>query len=247
MKLKIIGSLLLIICSLVVSAQEVEKTEKQKKDKSDRYGRDIEKLTLKKRGPNLDHYGHLYLGYGFIIGESERDSAEIIDGKSSAFSLGWLSKWRISRWYELGFDVTYHLSSYHIDQDSSKIVPNRVLHKKEKIVFNNIQVQPFQRIKLRNRYHSTGMFIDFGGYFGYNYRVKNQTVERDRHPQAGRTKTVHLRLKYTEDFEYGAFARIGFNRLMIYGRYRFSELFTTKSGLPDLPIYQVGIMIGIHQ
>lgn len=208
---------------------------------------EYEDLILKKRGPNKDRYGHLYLGYGFLLGDSDGDSAEIRNYQSSSFSLGWLSKWRINKWYELGFDVTYHYSSFHLVQDSSKRIPNRILHKREKMVFNNIQVVPFQRFKFKNKHHSTGTFIDLGGYAGYNYRVKNQSTERNRAPGAGKTRTVNLDLDYTQDFSYGLIARFGLNRVVFYGRYRLSDLFTPAADLPELPRFDVGILIGIHQ
>lgn len=216
-------------------------------EKEDKYGRDLEELTLKKKGPNLDRYNHLFFGYGLIVGESESDSASIISGKSSTFNLGWLWKWRLNKLSEVGFDISYHYSSFHLEQDSSKIVPNPIIHKREKLVFNNLQLTAFHRLKFRNRYHSTGTFLDFGAYFGWNYRIKNQTVERNRAPGAGKTKTVNLDLQYTEDFSYGAMARVGFNRFVFFSRYRFSDLFTDESDLPELPPLEIGINIGIHQ
>jgi hypothetical protein len=233
-----ISLLSLLFCLSVTQAQENE---------VDQYGRDIDELTLKKRGPNLDRYSHIFLGYGFLIGPSESDSAETIGGSSSSFMLGYLFKWRLTKWYELGFSATYHYSSFHLKQDSSKIVPDRRLHKQEKIVFNNIQLAPFQRFKLRNRYHSTGTFIDLGIYAGYHYRTKHQTRENNRTPNTSRTRTVNLGLKYTEEFSYGVLARVGFNRLMFYGRYRFSDLFKESEDLPELPRFEVGLKIGIHQ
>lgn len=206
-----------------------------------------EDLILKKRGPNKDRYGHLYIGYGFLLGDSDSDSAQIKNYQSSSFSLGWLSKWRINKWYELGFDVTYYYSSFHLVQDSFKIIPNKILHKREKMVFNNIQIVPFQRFKFRNKHHSTGTFLDLGGYAGYNYRIKNQSTERNKAPGAGKTKTVNLNLDYTQDFSYGLIARIGLNRVVFYGRYRLSDLFTPSSDLPELPRFDVGFLIGIHQ
>lgn len=231
------------LASLPLSAQEEGQTEED----TDNYGRDLEDLTLKKRGPNLDRYGHLFIGYGFILGESETDSASIIPLTSSTFTLGWLSKWRLNRWYELGFDLNYQYSSFKLEQDSSKIVPNRILHKREKLVFNRLEVAPFQRFKFRNRYHSTGTFLDLGIYFGYNYRIKHQTVERDRLPGASKTRTVSFGLDYTEDLTYGLMARIGFNRFIFYARYRYSDLFTDSSDLPELPRFNVGLKLGIHQ
>src|SRR5690606_42107544 len=89
--------------------------------------------------------------------------------------------------------------------------------------------------------------IYLGIYGGYNYRVKHQTLERNNTPGAGKTKTVNTRLTFTEDFNYGLLARIGFNRVVFYGRYRWSSLFTDKSGFAELPRYEVGVRFGLHQ
>ena len=237
MNSKFIIFFLFLLSSATVSAQENEVTGPNEEDH----------IILKKRGPNLDHYGHLYFGYGFLFGDSDTDSAQIRNGTSSSFSLGWLTKYRINSWYELGFDVSYHYTSFHIKQDSFKILPNPILHKREKLVFNNLQIIPFQRFKMKNKHHSTGIFFDLGGYAGWNYRIKHQTVERNNVPGAGRTKTVNQKLSYTQDFNYGAIARIGFNRVVFYGRYRISDLFTPSSNLPELPRFEVGLTLGIHQ
>ena len=233
--------LLLLLSASQSNAQET------KGEEADKYGRDLEELTLKKRGPNLDRYGQIFIGYGFIVGPSENDSATTIPVSSSTFTLGWLSKWRINRWYELGFDVAYQYSSFKLEQDSSKIVPSTTLYKKEKLVFNRIEIAPFQRFKFRNRYHSTGTFLDMGVYFGYNYRIKHQTREDDQVPGSSTSRTINLGLDYTEDINYGVMARLGFNRFIFYARYRFSDLFTEDSNLPELPRYNVGLKIGIHQ
>lgn len=213
---------------------------------ADPYGRDLNALRLKKRGLNQDKYGHLFVGYGLISGV-DRDSAELEYARSSAFTFGYLWKWRLNKWAEGGFDVAYHYSTFHLKQDSTKIVPNRQLHKREKIVFNALQVSPFFRLKLRNRYSSNGTFVDLGGYAGYQFRVANHTIERNRAPGAGKTRSINVDLDYVRRYSYGVLMRLGFNRLIFYGRYRLSELFTKESELPDLPEFEVGLKIGIHQ
>tara|TARA_B100001109_G_C18854535_1_gene470988 strand:+ start:583 stop:1323 length:741 start_codon:yes stop_codon:yes gene_type:complete len=230
---------LLLVSALAVSAQEEENIDK--------YGRNLEELTIRKRGPNLDHYSHIFLGYGYIIGPSEKDSADVRGYKSSTFMLGYLFKWRLAKFSEIGFSATYHYSSFHLKQDSMKAVPTKQLHRKEKIVFNNIQLAPFHRIKLTNKHHSNGTFIDMGGYFGYHYRTKHQTRENNLNTGARRTRTVNLGLKYVDDFSYGLLARIGFNRIMLYARYRISNHFTPSSDLPELPRFEAGLKLGIHQ
>ena len=44
---------------------------------NDPYGRDLDSMTLIKRGPNQDRYSHLFLSYGFI-GGLDNDSSEVI-------------------------------------------------------------------------------------------------------------------------------------------------------------------------
>lgn len=213
---------------------------------TDPYGRDLDALTLIKRGPNQDKYSHLFLSYGFVSG-LDNDSSEVIFGKSGSFSVGYLWKWRLSKWSEIGFDIAYHRSAFHIVQDSSKTMPNNVLHKKEKLVFNSLMTAPFVRFKLVNKIHSNGTFIDLGGFAGWQYDVRHKTLEKQPNPGAGKTKTLDTRLDYKRDYTYGLLARVGFNRFVFYGRYRLSELFTDKSGFNDLPILEFGMRLGIHQ
>ena len=67
-------------------------------DSTDKYDRNLKALTLHKKGPNLDYYGHPFIGYGFIAGQSN-DSAQLKYGKSSAFNIGYLWKWRMAKWF----------------------------------------------------------------------------------------------------------------------------------------------------
>ena len=122
-----------------------------------------------------------------------------------------------------------------------------MLHRKEKIIFNSLQTSPFIRIKLRNRFHSNGTFFDLGGFAGWQYNVKHETVENNLTAGAGKTRTVNTDLNYTQDYTYGVLARVGLNRFIFYGRYRLSTIFTEESNFDDLPEYEVGIKIGIHQ
>jgi hypothetical protein len=215
-------------------------------NENDRYGRDLEALTLNKRGPNQDKYSHLFLSFGFVSG-IDLDSSEVIYLKSGSFSVGYLWKWRLAKWSEVGFDLAYHRSAYHIVQDSSKMIPNNQLHKKEKLVFNSIMASPFVRIKLVNRVHSNGTFIDLGGFVGWQYDVRHKTLENISNPGASKTKTLDTQLDYTRDYTYGLLARIGFNRFVFYGRYRMTNLFTDESGFNNLPQLEFGMRLGIHQ
>ena len=212
----------------------------------DEFGRDLDEMTLLKNGPNKDKYSHLFVSYGFLLGEPESDSASIIYGKSSTFQIGILFKWRMKKWMELGFDVSYHYAAFHLQQDSSKVIPNRQIHDKGKMLFNDLMLTPFVRIKLKNKYHSTGTFVDLGGFAGFTYRAVHYTIDYHHAPNSHRTKMRDIRLDYNQDYSYGVMARLGFNRIIFYGKYRLSDLFKEKYGYPELPRIEAGLMIGLH-
>src|SRR5690554_6559680 len=99
---KYFTTLFIFLIGLSVYAQEL-----------DEYGRDLEVLTLKKKGLNKDHYNHFFLSYGFLVGETASDSAKTLKPGSSTFQLGYLFKWRMSNWYELDRKST-RLNSSHV-------------------------------------------------------------------------------------------------------------------------------------
>lgn len=212
----------------------------------DEYGRDLDGMTLLKSGPNKDKYTHIFVSYGFLLGDAESDSAKIIYGKSSTFQVGLLFKWRMAKLLELGFDISYHYSAFHLVQDSSKLIPNSILHDKGKMLFNNLMLTPFARIKLKNKYHSTGTYIDLGAFAGFTYRAVHYNIDYNLVPNSHRTKTRDIRLDYNNIYTYGLMGRFGFNRLIFYGRYRLSDLFKEEFGYPELPRYEVGLMVGFH-
>lgn len=223
--------------SVALSAQE---------EGIDEYGRDLDGMSLLKSGPNKDKYTHIFVAYGFLLGDPESDSAKIIYGKSSTFQVGLLFKWRMAKLLELGFDLSYHYSAFHLQQDSSKVIPNSVLHDKGKMLFNNLMLTPFARIKFKNKYHSTGTFLDLGGFAGFTYRAVHYTIDYNLVPNSHRTKMRDIRLAYNKWYSYGLMARLGFNRIIFYGKYRMSDLFKAKFDYPELPRYEVGLMIGFH-
>src|SRR5690606_16514896 len=116
----------------------------------------------------------------------------------------------------------------------------------EKMLFNNLMLTPFVRLKLKNKYHSTGTFIDLGAFAGFTYRAVHYSIDYNYVPNSHRTKMRDIRLDYNQVYAYGLMGRIGFNRVILYGKYRMSDLFKAEYGYPELPRYEAGLMIGFH-
>ncbi len=231
-----------IIILLFLSINLVAQTEN-----IDEYNRNLDELTIPKKGPNKKKYTHAFLSYGFIIGASEGDSSAIKYGNSTAFSVGFRSKYRLTNFYEIGFEVAYLRTRYLPVQDSLKNIPNNIQHDKEMLALNALDVAVFNRFKFKNKVHSAGIFLDLGAYADWNYRTVHYTKNNDLIKTAERTVVKNYQLDYMLNYAYGVNARIGFNRLAIDFRYRLSDVFDNKANYGELPNMVIALQLGLHQ
>lgn len=211
---------------------------------------DLETDTLEdKRGPNLKNFSHMYFGYGFVVGPAEATGSEVAYGKSTDFNVGFRYKRRISNLYALGFDLAYGVTSFNLKQQQGKLLPDTILHESEKINFNHFGLMIYNRFNFGKRGNVLGNYIDLAAYGNYEFSVKHIYTERHLKPNAANaniTKVVNRQLTYTNPFNYGVQARLGFNRYVFYGSYRLSELFKSEFIYPELPRLIIGLQIGLH-
>jgi hypothetical protein len=217
------------------------------KEEVDEYNRNLDDLTIPKRGPNKAKYTHAFLAYGFIVGDAEGDSSAIKYGNSSTFSVGFRSKYRLSNFYELGFEFSYLRTRYLPVQDSLKNLPNTTQHDMEMLANNALEFLVFNRFKFKNKEHSAGIFLDLGAYANWNYRNVHYTKDEDITPGSGRTVVKNYFLDYMNDYAYGVSARLGFNRFAIDFRYRLSDVFDSKAKYGEMPNMVVALQLGLHQ
>lgn len=200
-------------------------------------------------GPNLKNFSHFYTAFGIIAGAPHGYGTNIRYGNSSDFNTGFRYKRKLSNFYSLGFDLGYGLTSFKLKQDSTKILPNAKLHYNEKINFNHLKLILYNRFNFGKRGNHIGNFIDIAAYGDWEFSVKH--IYTDKHPllnvdNATTTKVVNTGLAYTNPFNYGVQTRIGFNRYVLYGSYRLSELFKDPFSYPELPRLIIGFQISMH-
>lgn len=214
---------------------------------------DVNKDTLSPAsGPNMKNYTHSYFRYGFVLGKST-PGAEIKTGNSNEVSFGVRYKRRLANFYALGADFFYNNINYHLKQDSAKIFPTPALHKKEKLAYNNFGLELYNRINFGKRGNIIGNYFDFGGYGEWGFIIKHFYRDELAVAQAGASvrEVTNRRLLYTNELNYGAVARIGFNRYSVYGKYRLSDIvkesYLNETGFfyPELPRFIVGVEIGL--
>ena len=235
---KAIALITITILALNVFAQQVIMEQKVTKD-----------TVPSDFGPNLKNFSHFYTAFGIIAGAPEGYGATIRYGNSSDFNMGFRYKRKLSNFYSMGFDLGYGLTSFKLKQDLTKIFPNAKLHHKEKIHFNHLRLTLYNRFNFGKRGNYIGNFLDIAAYGDWEFSAKH--IYFDKHPllnndNASAAKVINTGLAYTNPFNYGVQTRIGFNRYVLYGSYRLSELFKDQFSYPELPRLVIGLQISMH-
>lgn len=196
-------------------------------------------------GPNQRNYINGFIAFGFILGPSENQGSAIRYGCSNHFEIGLRYKLKLCNHYALGTDLSYNSHTYSIKQATEKTFPDKVLHDKESYTDHAVELSIFQRINYGRRGNYTGNFIDMGAWGSYTFAAVNFTKDKLESGNVIKTKISHL--NYPEELGYGFLLRFGFNRYVIYGKYRMSNIFEKSCTYAELPRYVAGIQIGLHR
>jgi hypothetical protein len=202
-------------------------------------------IVVEKFGPNLKRFGHFYFGAGFIFGKPDSVGSETVAGLSMNYMLGFRYKIKLTNWFALGGDLALSTYSFRVKQDSSKAIPNNIIHDKEKISLGDLGANAFLRFNFGKRGNRIGNFLDLGGYA--DLTISGRHYYKDKMDNKNVIETTISHLNYLNAYNYGAMARIGFNRYVIYGSYRLSDIFEGSYKYPELPRITIGLQIGIHK
>ncbi|MCF6240231.1 MAG: hypothetical protein L3J74_02660 [Bacteroidales bacterium] len=218
---------------------------------------DVRKLDFQmpSSGPNYKNFHQLYLNYLLIIPMNEDNEVETNMGKSGIFTIGWRYKRKLSEWFAWGTGLSYANAQYSIKQNAAKQIPNNILHDKEKLKYNNVNLEAYIRFNFGKRGNIIGKFIDLGGYGGYAMTVKHfyeDAADKNSPPSyAGKIKVNEKDLSYVNHLNYGFIARMGVNRWVISASYRLSDLLSDdyKAMVGDVyfPRLAIGLEMGLHK
>ncbi len=212
------------------------------------FHKDVKDTTMGKVGPNLKNFHHFYIGFGFIGGDNNGAGNDIVLGKSTNFVFGYRYKLKICKHYAIGYDLAFNSYTFALEQKKGKIFPDTILHnKKETFSYYNVGLSPYMRFNYGRRGNSIGKFIDLGAYGDWTYTAR--TFAKDKVENGNIVKITTSNLKYINSFNYGALVRIGFNRWVIFGSYRLSDIFKTSDtyNFSELPRTTLGLQVGIHK
>jgi Outer membrane protein beta-barrel domain len=189
-------------------------------------------------GKNRFFYMHNTIGYGVnILNQSNAYETELPG--SGNFMFGYTFKWKVSNFFAFGFDLMWNSYDYQLKQDDNKLFPDSLTHDKQKIMFNDISVSPYIRINFDvKRGNYLGYYLDLGGYGAFHLNRKLYT--KDILSSEEVSKTYISKYKALEKYNYGLYARLGFNTVTVFAKYRMSELLI-ENGVNDLPPLTVGL------
>jgi len=189
-------------------------------------------------GPNRRHYGHFLFNFGSSIDAGDA-GARIVQPRLDQFSFGYRYKLRLFQHLALGLDAALTSFDYRLQQKAGKILPDTVLHNKERMLFTVLNGGAYMRINVGRRGNQLGNYLDLGGYGGLT--VSHTHYTKDKLPDGSTVRMRRNRLDYYQLFNYGVTARIGYKKLIVFGRYRLSDMFYADKNLPELPRISAGI------
>jgi len=198
---------------------------------------------IEKRGPNRKHYRHSYMNFGSCIDAGE-NGAQVKQPRIDHFTFGVRYKRRLAEHFALGYDINYTINDYALKQQIGKKIPSDLLNKRERMIFNIFEGALFARINIGRRGNQLGKFIDLGGYGSVTVAHTHFTLNTLDDGSNVRTRTNGL--KYFQRFNYGVNARLGMNKLAIFGQYRMSDMFYSNWDFAELPRILAGIEFNLR-
>ena len=181
----------------------------------------------------------------------EKSGAKTDFVRSWEYSFGYRYKLKLLSFYAVGLDaglryVRYRIEDEKLIYDPSKPLTMASITDKFSVGISSLGLEAYNRINIGPRGNTLGQYIDIGFRGEWNYATREIIKQKlESTDLAERMRTVNRGLKYIESFSTLVTARIGYNKLSLFGYYRLSDLFKHKYGLVELPSVIIGIQIKI--
>ncbi|PKP22459.1 MAG: hypothetical protein CVU05_03705 [Bacteroidetes bacterium HGW-Bacteroidetes-21] len=211
-----------------------------------------------KWGKNRQNFIHLYFGYSMfadnfsdIYTDQFFIQAPNLKWLSSHdFTIGLRYKLKITSFYAMGLDLGWNNKTFSIEQESDKSFPTPIVHNKEKIYYNTMSLEYFNRINFDRRGNKIGKFLDIGAYGFVCIGSVHYTMDILENMNSGYSTKTEVK-NYSPDYlvknGYGLSARLGINNFVLTARYRMSDLIKEKYNFfPEFPRLEAGIQFSIH-
>jgi hypothetical protein len=220
---------------------------------------DVEEQYKGTKGPNMRHYGHFYLGGGFVVDFDEEPGTEIKWWRSGQFVFGYRYKLKLLSFYALGLGVRFTSTQYFFEGKgkNSYDILNPLTYNLERdrhyLLNNGIGLEAYQRINVGRRGNTLGKYLDTGIWSQWNIGNVEDILIRpeDDDVPSRRIRIKNRQLTYVESIAYGVTVRIGFNKFLVYGNYRLSDHFKKEItenypvDIPELSRLSLGVQVAL--
>jgi hypothetical protein len=211
--------------------------------------KNVDEQYQEKRGPNMRQYGHFYEGLAIVVPYNNLSGATTKFGRSASMVFGYRYKLKLLSFYAIGFDISTQFVRYGIKGEDSlavNLTANPLSQasqvKKLSLSVASFGAEAYNRINIGKRGDFLGNYIDLGIKGEWNYGrkliIKNEAVSGDYYEK---NRIVQRNLNFIEKFSTLVTARIGINKVCIYGNYRISDLITKGYLTPELPPLIAGV------
>jgi hypothetical protein len=197
-----------------------------------------------RHGQNLPRFSQLYAQGGFVAGPDEA-GARIKYGNSMDFAIGFRTKYKLSGFYSLGWELELRGILYRLVQDSGKVVPNTLLNERELLSVSVVQVGIYQRFNFDpKRGNHMGTYLDLGASAGYQVM---QNILRNKLPDGSVANSSITKVPYDNNLSLRLNVRLGHGHAALYGSWVLTDQFKSSYGFPELPRLTVGLELGLYQ
>lgn len=203
-------------------------------------------------GPNKTHYVYAYFNFLFATPPEEGNDADIFYGKSHSISYGVRYRFKIAGFFAIGTGVNYTYYVWHFKQSDTKKIPTSIIYDKEKLKINTLEADIFLRFNFGK--NKKGNFADIGGYADRDFYDKRQFSNfiNLTNPDGFATYTgINSKLNYLNKINCGAELRVGSGNVVLFGKYRLTDMFTpdykTSVSPTELPRLMIGFEIGFNK
>lgn len=194
---------------------------------------------------------NVYTGpsYLFYLGNTEGDGADILPIKTFSFNYGIDFQYNFARFMATGLGFYYKYDAFVLDQSESKIMPDAVLHDKQRYMLSGFSPEIFIRfypapdskesLQVRPAFYAN--FIGARTLYVRDYALGSLDFEF--------SETYYKRLEYVSNFEYGLSFSAGYSFFSLKAAYRLSDIFTPefKEDLPvEFPRLSLGLSINLN-
>lgn len=194
-------------------------------------------------GANQKHYLNLFIGTGFVAGNSEGDIA-VRYPNSTEFITGLKYKRKLNRILSAGAELGYRYTRFALSQREEIDFPDTIFntgrnkHESEKFGFHALPLSIFLRFNFDpRRGNTTGNYLELSGLGDWIF--SNEYVVDDVLDDKTKRKMKFTGMPFVNPLQYHASAKIGMRWLALGLRYRFSDYFKSSYAYPELPRFSV--------